>query len=87
MANRLAITPGSNQCIVAIGDHSFFFSYTTCVAYCNADMQIKRAEKISKTTSRHLTEMGCDNFTPLSEPLFLAGVQEACKILGFNLTI
>jgi len=72
---------GPNQHAVILKNERFYFSYETCVAYLNQEtnIEIRRAEKFSSTTSRHLKNMNVDHFRPVLEQEFtlLIGTREA----------
>ena len=67
------ITLGPNQHVVIIKNERFYFSYETCVAYLNQEtnVEIRRAEKFSATTSRHLKNMNVDHFRPIGHEDFM----------------
>lgn len=49
----------NTQChVVQIGDHEFFFSYQTCVAYRSSTMRCRLENVWGPTTGRHINEMG-----------------------------
>jgi len=62
--------PFKNCTEVRIGERRWFFSYTTCVAYCDATGRAIRIASPSRTTSKHLTQMAVNNFTIVPNELF-----------------
>lgn len=60
------ITLGSNQTLVTIGDNEFYFSYNTCVAVHNKEGNF-RIQSPSRTTTRHMRQMGVSDFSLVSE--------------------
>lgn len=58
--------PGQNQTIVTIENHEFYFSYNTCVAVRNEKGSF-RIEPISKTTARHMTNLGIKDWPVITE--------------------
>jgi hypothetical protein len=72
---------GSNQHVVILKNAKFYFSYQTCVAYFNVDanITIRRSEKFSSTTSKHLKQMNVDHFQPVSHEEFMRLIDESCS--------
>lgn len=63
------ISLGHNQNCVTIGNDNFYFSYNTCVAVRNKDGEF-RIQSPSTTTTRHMQQMGVNNFLLISEEEF-----------------
>ena len=50
-------TMGTNQTLVHIAGHEYFFSYNTCVAGKQEDGQVwKVSKKYSNTTTKHVNQ-------------------------------
>ena len=88
MTSRLFIKQDSdNAHVVGIGDHRFYFSYETCVAYESPGLKVRTAKHYSRTTTKHLSQMGVADFPALEDELFRAAVEKATALLGFNLSV
>jgi hypothetical protein len=53
--------------IVTVGDHEFYFSYETCVAYRGPDYQCRIPNHWGPTTERHFREMGLEHWPMVDE--------------------
>ena len=68
-----------NATIVEIGLHKLYFSYQTCVGYEGPHGKIRSESNYSRTTSKHLSAMGCSNFQPMKEELLATFISDALK--------
>ena len=70
--------PGANQTVVSMGSRDYYCSYQTCVAYRDVDSHvnnveyrgIRRDHTYSRTTSKHMTQMGVKDWTQVSDEEF-----------------
>lgn len=62
----------ANATIVEIGDIELYFSYETCVAMRNypMDVAVQTDKKYSRTTTKHINEMGAGGFKVIEEKAF-----------------
>jgi len=51
-------TRNTEAYIVNIGPHEFYFSYETCIAYRGPAGRFRDEDTYSRTTARHMKEMG-----------------------------
>ena len=70
---------GSNQCRISMGHCVFWFSYETCVAFesYQANIKMRREKAFSRTTSKHLSQMGVKDFPAFSDEAFEAHITAA----------
>lgn len=52
------LAQAANQNVVTIGERSFYFSYSTCIAMRGPDGLYRRARTFSSSTAKHMTQMG-----------------------------
>ena len=71
----------ANQTIVEFENVSLYFSYETCVALRNhtTAQNLVTAQSYSRTTSKHINEMGAGNFTKVSPQEFAQALQDIFK--------
>lgn len=71
----------ANQTIVEFEKVSLYFSYETCVALRNYDtmQNLVTTQSYSRTTSKHINEMGAGNFTKVSPEEFAKVLQDIFK--------
>ena len=62
----------SNHQIIDIGEKRYYFSYMTCVAFADfsKDIRIRRESSYSKTTARHMSNMGVKNWDTVEDDVF-----------------
>lgn len=62
----------TNATIVTIGDIDLYFSYETCVAVKSykRDIAVQTDKKYSRTTTKHIKEMGAGNFKVIEHETF-----------------
>lgn len=65
-------TVKNNATIIEFNDVELFFSYETCVAVRNykTDTFVQTGQKYSKTTTKHIKEMGASEFKVLEQNEF-----------------
>lgn len=63
---------GSNQCLINMDNCIFWFSYETCVAFHDrkAGVRVKRNQSYSRTTAKHMSQMGVKDFPEVSDEEF-----------------
>lgn len=64
------ISFGRNCYYIQVGEKEYYYSYNTCVAYCDNTYAV-RIQPPSKTTSRHISAMGVADFTVVENDEFL----------------
>lgn len=76
---EVSIRPGTSRntraTIVQIGQHAFYFSYRTCVAYRGPRGCARIENHWGPTTGRHLREMGVYDWQVLTDDAFKAFVE------------
>lgn len=55
---------------VSIGDHTFYFSYATCIAYDGPEGRARIANHWGPTTGRHFNDLCCAHFPVVSDEKF-----------------
>ena len=62
----------SNHQIIEIGEKRYYFSYMTCVAFADFSkhIRIRRESNYSKTTAKHMTNMGVKNWDTVKDDVF-----------------
>ena len=83
MTMKLSLKKGSDRNtqahIVTLGNHDFYFSYETCIAYCGPLGTGRLQNYWGPTTSRHLSDMGCKNWPVLDDAAFEAMLERALQ--------
>lgn len=78
---EIRLTKGSNRNtqahVVRIGNHEFYFSYQTCIAYRGPLGSARIANHWGPTTGRHFREMGISDLPVLGDTEFDARVNSA----------
>jgi len=64
------ITFGPNHHCIQLGEKTYYFSYTTCIAYKDCFTKA-RIRSCSRTTGRHMLSMDCAHFAVLEDDEFL----------------
>ena len=59
-----------NLNVVTVGDHEYFFSYETCIAYRNSQIQFRRNKTYSRITAKHMTELGVRDWPQVTDAEF-----------------
>jgi len=59
-----------NLNVVTVGDHEYFFSYETCIAYRNSQIRFRRNKTYSRTTAKHMTELGVKDWPQVTDAEF-----------------
>ncbi len=68
---RLSIDhQGANRTVVSIGVADYFFSYSTCVAFRKGKRRARRDHNYSRTTAKHMGQMGVTNWPQLNDETF-----------------
>ena len=62
--------------LVEIGLHSFYFSYETCIAYRGPRVCCRVANSYSRTTLKHMREMGVYDWPEVSSDAFHAVLED-----------
>ena len=62
----------SNHQIIEIGEKRYYFSYMTCVAFADFSkgIRVRRESSYSKTTARHMSNMGVKNWDTVEDAMF-----------------
>lgn len=70
---------GPNQTRISMGHCVFWFSYETCVAFesYKTGIQMRREKAHSRTTARHISQMGVKDFPAFSDEAFEAHIVAA----------
>lgn len=62
--------PAANRATVSIGDRDYYFSYHTCVALRKGAQRFRRDHTYSRTTARHMSQMGVKDWPQVDDATF-----------------
>lgn len=65
-------SPGANMTTVDVGNRTLYFSYETCIAARIGVRCVRRDRTYSKTTAKHMGQMGVKDWDQLGDIDFLA---------------
>lgn len=66
-----------NKAVVVIDDCALYFSYSTCVAARLGLCRIRRDRTFSRTTAKHMADMGIEHWPQASDDAFERTLREA----------